>query len=312
MTEHDSPDVMNITIFPTFCANYASNIESVAWLNAAPGNITALLQRLGVIHWEQMASDWSIVIRAVISNQSAVYLKASPPGDETSSTIACLVKSDHPQLVRCIHADGDLGIHVLENVPGAPIAPDTDDKDQLNSIGMLLAELNQLDTQPGMIPLSRWCQDLLHPKLPIPQAISQNIERCRRLLSTTTSNAWIHGDLHHANIIQNTDTGLLVAIDPKGLVGDPSVDICTFVRNHIPENLNDAALYAFLERRIRVIAAAAGYPMDRAFAWAAAGNALSLLWDLPKTGLLETGHQHHLCRVVAHLSDLADRYGITG
>jgi streptomycin 6-kinase len=121
---------------------------------------------------------------------------------------------------------------------------------------------------------------------------------------------WLHGDLHHANIISNEVTGLLTAIDPSGVYGDASFDICTFVRNHVPEDLNDEELRTFLERRIRIIAGGAAYPIDRAFAWAAAGNALSIVWDLPASGALESPHLQYLDRILTQLNALANAYGI--
>jgi hypothetical protein len=302
---------MNITISPTLYKNYAANSTSIEWLKSATRNITALLQRLGVIRWEQISSDWTIVIRAVTADETVVYLKACPPSDETNGAACSLLGHCHPQLVRCIFADFDLGIHVLENVPGIPLSSNINTAEDLQNIGHLLLELNQLNTQPGMIPLSRWCRDLLHPPSTLPDAISRNVERCRALVNSSNATSWVHGDLHHGNIIQLPDTGNLVAIDPKGIVGDPCFDICTFVRNHIPSDLDDDALSAFLERRIRMIGEAAKYPMDRAFGWAAAGNALSLLWDLPQSGFLETEHQQHLYRVLLHLNDLAEHYGST-
>jgi streptomycin 6-kinase len=189
------------------------------------------------------------------------------------------------------------------------MSPDANTEEDLAAIGSLLNVLNGLNAHTGMIPLDRWCTDLLHPGISLLEPISVNTRRCQMLLSTAPSNAWLHGDLHHGNIIQSSETGILVAIDPKGLVGDPSFDICTFVRNHVPETLDDASLSAFLERRIRIIGCAAGYPMDRAFAWAAAGNALSLVWDLTDGAKPLTANQEHLLRILMRLNDLAIRYG---
>ncbi|MFM2222637.1 MAG: hypothetical protein RLZZ78_894 [Armatimonadota bacterium] len=265
--------------------------------------------RLRIDTWRQLPSESGIVIRAITSDKTPIYIKASPPGEETNSAIHCLVNAVHPQLVRCLYADLDLGIHIVANVSGAPISPDANRAEELCAVGSLLKVLNGIDTHAGMIPLDRWCKDLLHPGISLPEPISVNVRRCQMLLSTTPADAWLHGDLHHGNIIQNSETGILVAIDPKGLVGEPSFDVCTFVRNHVPDTLDNASLSAFLERRIRIIGRAAGYPMDRAFAWAAAGNALSLVWDLTDTAKPLTENQRHLLRILMRLNDLAERYG---
>ena len=296
-------------MFEQLATSYKYCASSADWLRNACLAIETEMMRLSIDTWEQLPSDSGIVITAVTADETRLYIKASPPGEETNSAIHCLVNAIHPQLVRCLYADLDLGIHIVANVSGAPISPDANREEELCAVGSLVKVLNGIDTHAGMIPLDRWCKDLLHPGISLPQPISVNVRRCQMLLSTTPSDAWLHGDLHHGNIIQTSETGILVAIDPKGLIGEPSFDICTFVRNHVPDTLDDASLSAFLERRIRIIGYAAGYPSDRAFAWAAAGNALSLLWDLPGTAKAMTANQRHLLRILMRLNDLAERYG---
>jgi len=297
------------SMFEQLATSYTNSATNSDWLRNACSAIETEMMQLSIDTWEQLPSDSGIVIRAITSDKTPIYIKASPPGEETNSAIQCLVNTVHPQLVNCLYADVNLGIHILANVPGALISQNANSEEELGAVGSLLNVLNSLHISVNMIPLDRWCRDLLHPGRTLPEAISVNIRRCQMLLSTAPPDAWLHGDLHHGNIIQNSETGILVAIDPKGLVGEPSFDICTFVRNHIPDPLDDASLSAFLERRIRIIGCAAGYPSDRAFAWAAAGNALSLVWDLTDTAKPTTESQKHLLRILMRLNDLAERYG---
>jgi len=298
-----------VTISQELASNRATNENSRSWLRTAPERIQKTCLDIRIEHFEQLPSDWSIVVKGVTQSGQIVYIKASPPGNETRSAIACLLRQVHPQLVGCIHSHIGNGIQVLADVPGKQLPTDFDATDGLIAVGNLLAELHSLKTHPWMIPLPTWCNDLLKPRNHVPSEILVNIERCEHLLTTSQPAGWLHGDLHHGNIIQHSETGQLVALDPKGLVGDPSFDICTFVRNHVPQHLDNESLSNFLERRIRTIGDAAGYPTHRAFAWAAAGNALSLVWDLPASGELITDHQRHLYRVLTQLNLLADRYG---
>ena len=298
-----------IAISKQLTSNVAVNDVRTAWLRTLPERIEETCLAIGVVQAEQIPSDWSIVLRTIKHLGQVLYIKASPPGDESHAAIASLLSNAHPQLVHCVHSDIGNGIHVLADIPGNQLSGDCNAADELKAVGCLLAELHQLKIAPLMIPLSKWCSDLLSSPVPLPSEISVNIERCERLLKTSPAAAWLHGDLHHGNIIEHAETRKLVAIDPKGIFGDPSFDICTFVRNHIPEQLNDNALSDFLERRMRLIGDAAGYPTERAFAWAAAGNALSLVWDLPVSGELITEHHCHLYRVLTQLNLLASRYG---
>lgn len=87
----------------------------------------------------------------------------------------------------------------------------------------------------------------------------------------------LHGDLHHDNIM-SSDRGWL-AIDPKGLIGDPSYEIANVFRNPYgaPNVFTDP-------RRIQALADAfatrLGFNRKRVLGWAAAHSALSACWDL--------------------------------
>ena len=306
---HKGWSLPEIAISKQLTSNVAINDGWTAWLQTVPERIHETCLAIGVVHADQIPSDWSIVLRTITHSGQVLYIKASPPGDESQAAIASLLPNAHPQLVHCIHSDIGNGIQLLADIPGNQLPGDCNAADELKAVGCLFAELHQLNIAPLMIPLSKWCNDLLNSPVSVLSEISVNIERCERLLATSPAAIWLHGDLHHGNIIEHAETGQLVAIDPKGLCGDPSFDICTFVRNHVPEHLNDEALSDFLERRIRLIGDAAGYPSERAVAWAAAGNALSLIWDLPPSGELITEHHGHLYRVLTQLNLLASRYG---
>ena len=49
------------------------------------------------------------------------------------------------------------------------------------------------------------------------------------ILKNALPDALLHGDLHHDNILQNGDE--FIAIDPKGVIGSPSYEVCKFIIN---------------------------------------------------------------------------------
>ena len=87
----------------------------------------------------------------------------------------------------------------------------------------------------------------------------------------------LHGDLHHDNIL-SSDRGWL-AIDPKGLMGDPAYEVANVFRNPF-----GAQLLAADPRRINALAdtfaTRLGFNRKRVLGWAAAHSALSACWDL--------------------------------
>lgn len=99
----------------------------------------------------------------------------------------------------------------------------------------------------------------------------------RALLAERVAPVALHGDLHHDNILSSPRGWL--AIDPKGIWGDPAYEPANAFRN--PEGLGErlfdpdrlTGMAAHISRRL-------GHPADRLLAWAAAHCALSTRWSL--------------------------------
>jgi streptomycin 6-kinase len=108
-----------------------------------------------------------------------------------------------------------------------------------------------------------------------------------RLFDRPTAQIPLHGDLHHDNIL-SSDRGWL-AIDPKGVLGDPAYDLANVFINPIKAN-NMAADPQRIAARADILSQRLNYPRKRILGWAASHAALSACWDLadgqPITGLL--------------------------
>jgi streptomycin 6-kinase len=85
----------------------------------------------------------------------------------------------------------------------------------------------------------------------------------------------LHGDLQHYNVVRDARRGWL-AIDPKGILGEPAYETGAMLRNPLhPELCADPAI---IERRARQICARLGYAYDRVIGWCFSQWVLSLLW----------------------------------
>lgn len=98
----------------------------------------------------------------------------------------------------------------------------------------------------------------------------------RTLLDTSPQPQALHGDLHHDNVL-HAPRGWL-AIDPKGVSGDPAYEPANAFRN--PYSAGDMV---FRPDRLAHLADRfthrLGYQRDRLLGWAAAHCALSILWS---------------------------------
>jgi streptomycin 6-kinase len=86
-----------------------------------------------------------------------------------------------------------------------------------------------------------------------------------RLLETAKARVFLHGDLHHENILLGQRGW--IPIDPKGLIGDPSFEASAWLRN--PLNLTPCGpdLAGLLDERLRFLGAEFGWDCDRMLAW---------------------------------------------
>ena len=114
----------------------------------------------------------------------------------------------------------ETGVLLIERlIPGTNLADsDLSDDAQLDVITDLLLTVRDLSVE-DMLPLSQYVNsdDLL----------------AGHLLQTTESPCFLHGDLHHENVLLHGERWR--PIDPKGVIGDPAYEATAFLRNPIGE-----------------------------------------------------------------------------
>jgi streptomycin 6-kinase len=86
----------------------------------------------------------------------------------------------------------------------------------------------------------------------------------------------LHGDIHHDNILYFGERGWL-AIDPKGLTGERGFDYANLFCNPDRATATDPVCF---QRRIEVVAEAAGFDRKRLLQWVLAWAGLSAAWLL--------------------------------
>lgn len=94
------------------------------------------------------------------------------------------------------------------------------------------------------------------------------------LLAHPLDRVVLHGDVHHANVLDFGDRGWL-AIDPKSVVGERGYDYANLLTN---PDLPTAADPKRFHRQLAVIVAAAEVDRDRLLRWVVAFAGLSAAW----------------------------------
>jgi len=99
-----------------------------------------------------------------------------------------------------------------------------------------------------------------------------------QLCETQAEPIVLHGDLQHYNVVRDAARGWL-AIDPKGILGEPAYETGAMLRNPVadPRLCADSAI---IERRARLICGQLGYPYERVIGWCFSQWVLSVLWAI--------------------------------
>jgi len=129
-----------------------------------------------------------------------------------------------------------------------------------------------------------WLQALDRIKLgELPQnLLTKAIQLKNALLASQTKEILLHGDLHHDNILQDQDAWL--AIDPKGIIGEPEFEIAAFdfIRN--TEWTNNSQIKQLFLSRIAVMATKANLDAERIKKWIFVRSMLGAAWVIEDNG----------------------------
>jgi streptomycin 6-kinase len=145
--------------------------------------------------------------------------------------------------------------------PGTPLSEsDLSDAERLETYLEIRNRMPSVDPTAGM-PLEDYLES------PEQRATQPEWRRTltRTLLATTEREEFLHGDLHHANIL--FDGKEWRPLDPKGLIGDPHYEPIAFLRNPCDQLAKIADLVGFTRDRIKAICDATGFSPWRLAAW---------------------------------------------
>ena len=112
---------------------------------------------------------------------------------------------------------------------------------------------------------------------PLPETLVEEAHRVYDTLATTQRRRrLLHGDLHHGNVLRDSERGWL-AIDPKGVIGEAEYEIGAALRNPI-EKAESFLQPETIQARVECFADRLHLDADRIVAWAFAQAVLSVVW----------------------------------
>lgn len=273
-------------------ANFRDNIlrmtgcRGEAWLDNLP-NLTRML----AAKWELNdcqpipigEMNYHHVFKAY-QGKTPVMVKIGLDAQGLKTEVLALEAYDGQGCVKLLAHDFELGALLLQQAtPGTPLVtlfPEKD-SDAVKITALVIEKLHgTLPSDKTAFPTVKdWLSAFDNPNAAELPMLHKAKTLAKQLLKTSEKSVLLHGDLHHDNILYNGASQWL-AIDPKGVLGEPAFEVGAFIRNPISKILTESNLISFLEKRITCFAKYLNLEPWRLRDWSFVQCILAACWNI--------------------------------
>jgi streptomycin 6-kinase len=267
--------------------------EGAEWLGRLPATLAFCEERWSLAVGPPFPElSYNYAAPALHADGTASVLKLSFPNTEFRTEAEALRLFDGRGAIRLLEVDVDAGAMLLERLePGVPLTSVRDDEEATSIAAGVLKQLWRSVPPDHPLPtVSDWARGMKRLRSnfgggtgPLPSPLVEQAEALfAELLPSQSELVVLHGDLHHFNVLAAQREPWL-AIDPKGVVGEPAYDTGAFLHN--PEQLlNTPHPGQVLERRIDLLAEELDLDRSRVRGWAISQAVLAAYWGWEDSG----------------------------
>jgi streptomycin 6-kinase len=267
--------------------------DAASWVAELPAALAAYARRWSLTLGQPVEPiSYNFVIQAASADGEPLILKlGKPEGDPAFDSEAEALRRYAGRgcaLLRQADRTPTMTALLLERiVPGLPLSTVEDDTQATLAAAGLMRRLWRPLTEPVSLPtIATWARGLDRHRSrfggsgPIPARLFEAaVALYRDLGATMAEPVLLHGDLHHDNILSATREPWL-AIDPKGLIGEPAYEVGALLRNPHDRLATLPDAMPLQARRITVLADELSLDPGRVRDWGLAQAVLSACWTL--------------------------------
>jgi len=219
-------------------------------------------------------------------------LKVGLPNAELRAEIGALSVYDGRYSVRLLESDPEQGSLLLERIrPGIVLTSLADEANDAQATSIMATVMQGLwrpvPPEHHFPDVRDWAEGMVRLRAhfgggvgPFPLRLVEEAETLfAELLASSAEAVVLHGDLHHDNILSAQRVPWL-AIDPKGIVGEPAYEVGAMLRNLWPDRHTLLDPGRLLERRVHQLAEELHIDRARIRGWAVAQAVLSVWWGI--------------------------------
>lgn len=262
--------------------------QGAGWLEQLPALTAEFEQRWSLAVLAPLPNlSYNYVAPAIGAGGRALILKLGVVHPELLTEMEALRLCDGRGCVQLLAADPDRGAMLLERLtPGRPLSEVADDEQATSIAAAVMRRLwRPVPAEHTFPTVARWAAGLDRLRAhfgggtgPFPQRLVEQAEALfEELLGSMAEPVLLHGDLHHDNILA-AERQPWLAIDPKGLVGEPAYEVGALLRNPFPTLLNWPEPGRVLARRADQLAEMLGFDRARIVGWGLAQAVLAAWW----------------------------------
>jgi streptomycin 6-kinase len=262
--------------------------QGATWLQRLPELIADCERRWSIMALPPLADlSFNYVAPVLGADGSEAILKLGVPNPELRSEIEALRLYDGRGCVRLLAADAEMRALLLERLRPGTMLSEVEDDDEATSIaaGVMRQLWRPLPLSHPFPTVADWAAGLSRLRArfdggtgPLPCRLVEQAESLfTDLLGSMARPVLLHGDLHHYNILA-AERQPWLAIDPKGVAGEPACEAGALLRNPWPHLLETPQPRTILARRVDLLAAELNLDRARLVGWATAQAVLSAWW----------------------------------
>jgi streptomycin 6-kinase len=282
---------------PEQLARTAIELEGPAgrdWLDRLPAIVAGCARRWSLAVAPPFPNlSYNYVAPATRADGAAAVLKVCLPNSEYRTEAAALRLFDGRGAARLLEADLEQAALLLERLePGTPLTAVPDDERATIIAAGVMRRLWRPAPADAPFPsvgdwvrgMARRAPGVLGRDAAFPTGwLDRALALFAELDASAPEPALLHGDLHHGNILAARREPWL-AIDPKGVTGEPAAELGALLLNPIPQLLERPQPGRLLARRVALLAGALDLDPARVRDWGVVRAVLSAFWSLEDHG----------------------------
>ncbi len=264
------------------------------WLDRLPAILAACEERWAITIGSPFANlSFNYVAHAVQADGTNVVVKACSPTSEFISESTALRLFDGHGMAQLLAYDSTDEVMLLESLqPGTALTAIEDDERAISIAAGVMRQLwRPVPPDHPFKSVFDWGKGFTRLRLhfnggngPFPATLLAAAETLYAELSASMATpVLLHGDLHQDNILAAQRQPWL-AIDPKGLIGEPAYETGPLLRNPLPQILQVPHPGRLLARRIDQLSDELDLDRARIRDWALAQSVLSAWWCIEDFG----------------------------